>query len=53
MPLASTTEHRARRFAADKLVIATHNPGKLEEIAALLAPFGEKARHCVHAVPVS
>ena len=38
MPLASTTE--ARRFAADTLVIATHNPGKLSEIAELLAPFG-------------
>lgn len=38
MPLASTTE--ARRFAADTLVIATHNPGKLSEIAELLTPFG-------------
>ncbi len=28
-----------RRFAGDRLVIATHNPGKVEEIAALLAPF--------------
>ncbi len=28
-----------RRFTADQLVIATHNPGKLAEIAALLAPF--------------
>ena len=28
-----------RRFAAPKLVIATHNAGKLREIAALLAPF--------------
>ncbi len=40
MPLAFRPEPRARRFAADELVIATHNPGKLEEIAALLAPFG-------------
>ncbi len=30
----------ARRFAGDRLVIATHNPGKLVEIRELLAPFG-------------
>lgn len=29
-----------RRFAGDKLVIASHNAGKIREIAALLAPFG-------------
>jgi XTP/dITP diphosphohydrolase len=29
-----------RRFAERALVVATHNRGKLEEIAALLAPFG-------------
>ncbi len=29
-----------RRFDGDRLVVATHNAGKLEEIAALLAPFG-------------
>ncbi len=29
-----------RRFAGDRLLIATHNNGKLEEIAALLAPYG-------------
>jgi XTP/dITP diphosphohydrolase len=29
-----------RRYAGGRLVIATHNPGKVEEIAALLAPFG-------------
>jgi XTP/dITP diphosphohydrolase len=29
-----------RRFTGDALVVATHNRGKLEEIAALLAPFG-------------
>lgn len=29
----------ARRFAGGDLVVATHNPGKAEEIAALLAPF--------------
>lgn len=28
-----------RRFAGDRLVIASHNPGKVEEIAALLTPF--------------
>ena len=30
----------ARRFAGDRLVIATHNAGKLAEIAELVAPFG-------------
>ena len=30
----------ARRFDNSKLVIASHNPGKLVEIAALLAPYG-------------
>jgi XTP/dITP diphosphohydrolase len=30
----------ARRFAGDRLVIATHNKGKLAEMAALMAPFG-------------
>jgi len=30
----------ARRFAGDRLVVATHNPGKLVEIAELLSPFG-------------
>ncbi len=29
-----------RKFSGDKLVIATHNAGKLEEIRALLAPYG-------------
>ena len=29
-----------RRFEGDRLVIATHNRGKLEEIAALLEPYG-------------
>ena len=28
-----------QQFASDRLVIASHNPGKVEEIAALLAPF--------------
>ena len=30
----------ARRFTGDRLLIASHNQGKVEEIAALLAPFG-------------
>lgn len=29
-----------RRFAGKQLLVATHNKGKLEEIAALLAPYG-------------
>lgn len=29
-----------RRFTGDQLLVATHNSGKLEEIAALLAPHG-------------
>jgi XTP/dITP diphosphohydrolase len=29
----------SRRFADDRLVIASHNRGKVEEISALLAPF--------------
>lgn len=29
-----------RKLAGGKLVIATHNPGKLTELSALLAPFG-------------
>jgi XTP/dITP diphosphohydrolase len=29
----------ARRFRGDRLVIATHNPGKLREIAALMEPY--------------
>lgn len=29
-----------RKFSGDKLVIATHNQGKLDEIQALLAPYG-------------
>jgi XTP/dITP diphosphohydrolase len=30
----------ARKFTGDRLVIATHNPGKLVEISELLSPFG-------------
>ena len=31
-----------RRFAGDRLVIASHNPGKVDEIAALLAPYRDR-----------
>ena len=34
----------ARRFAGDQLVIASHNAGKLREMAELMAPFGVKVR---------
>ena len=30
----------ARRFSGGRLVVASHNPGKVREIGALLAPFG-------------
>jgi XTP/dITP diphosphohydrolase len=29
----------SREFTGDRLIIASHNPGKVEEISALLAPF--------------
>lgn len=29
-----------RKFSGDRLLVATHNKGKLEEITVLLAPFG-------------
>jgi XTP/dITP diphosphohydrolase len=32
-----------RRFAGGRLVIASHNPGKVEEITALLTPFAVEA----------
>ena len=32
-----------RDFTGDRLVVATHNPGKLREIAALVAPFSVAA----------
>ena len=32
-----------RKFTGDTLLVATHNKGKLEEIAALLAPLGVRA----------
>ncbi len=31
-----------RKFTGDQLVVATHNQGKLEEIADLLSPYGVK-----------
>ncbi|MCK5424898.1 MAG: non-canonical purine NTP pyrophosphatase, partial [Emcibacter sp.] len=31
-----------RKFAADKLVVASHNAGKVREIGALMSPFGVK-----------
>lgn len=38
------SQHRkqplVRKFSGDTLLVATHNTGKLEEIAALLTPFG-------------
>lgn len=33
----------ARRFIGDKLVIASHNPGKVREIGDLIRPFGVSA----------
>jgi len=37
---ASRPTPTRRRFRDEKLVLATHNPGKVAEIAELLAPFG-------------
>jgi len=34
------TRRRTRKFAGTRLVIASHNPGKVTEIAALVRPFG-------------
>jgi XTP/dITP diphosphohydrolase len=36
-----------RRLAAAELVVASHNPGKVREFAALLAPFAVQARSAV------
>lgn len=33
-------KEQARHFAGTKLMLASHNPGKVREIADLLAPFG-------------
>lgn len=40
---AETLMYRNRLNRGDKLVVATHNQGKLREIRALLAPFGCEA----------
>ena len=34
------TAGKHRKFSGGRLVLASHNPGKIEEIAALLGPFG-------------
>jgi XTP/dITP diphosphohydrolase len=39
-PKAQSGGRGARRLAGGRLVIASHNKGKVREIAALLAPFG-------------
>ena len=42
----------SRRFAGDKLVIATHNAGKLAEIRDLLSPYGlEITSNADHGLP--
>lgn len=33
----------ARQFSGDELVVASHNPGKVSEIGALIAPHGVRA----------
>ena len=41
-----------RRFTGRRLVVATHNQGKLEEIAALLEPYGvELSSNADHGLP--
>ena len=41
-----------RRFTGDHLLVATHNRGKLEEIADLLAPYGVKiSANADHGLP--
>lgn len=41
-----------RKFAGDQLLVATHNRGKLEEIADLLAPYGVKiSSNADHGLP--
>ncbi|KAF0676324.1 RdgB/HAM1 family non-canonical purine NTP pyrophosphatase [Profundibacterium mesophilum] len=42
----------SRRLSEGQLVLATHNRGKLEEIAALLAPYGIETRSAAdHGLP--
>ncbi len=36
--MAADTAHR--KFAGDRLIVASHNPGKVREIGALIAPYG-------------
>jgi XTP/dITP diphosphohydrolase len=36
----SALSEAARRFTGDRLVVASHNRGKIDEITELLAPFG-------------
>jgi len=36
----SALSEAVRRFAGDRLVVASHNRGKIDEITELLAPFG-------------
>lgn len=38
------TAGKRRKFAGDRLVLASHNPGKVKEIAELLEPFGVGVR---------
>ncbi|MFN3662614.1 RdgB/HAM1 family non-canonical purine NTP pyrophosphatase [Yoonia sp.] len=41
-----------RKFTGDRLLVATHNNGKLQEITDLLAPFGVKiSSNADHALP--
>ncbi|MBB4286313.1 RdgB/HAM1 family non-canonical purine NTP pyrophosphatase [Roseospira goensis] len=40
IPLVRTARPSGRPFAGDTLVVASHNTGKVREIADLLAPFG-------------
>ncbi|HYH37610.1 MAG TPA: non-canonical purine NTP pyrophosphatase, partial [Azospirillum sp.] len=36
-----------RHFTGDTLVIATHNPGKVREIADLLKPYAKSFKSCI------
>jgi XTP/dITP diphosphohydrolase len=38
--MSETNQQAIRKLMPGKLVIASHNPGKVREIAALLAPYG-------------
>jgi XTP/dITP diphosphohydrolase len=41
--LAADPANKMHRAVSDRLVIATHNPGKLKEMRELLAPYGVEA----------